>query len=308
MNAYYERTGNSKRISIAEEGPKEQTKEERSEEGITSVPLSITGNKQLLAPPPEGKPITETETASGLFRVVKDSMDPASEVQALVDIGFDVNAYTYTASPILPGTAQRFFTPLHYAARWGKDRAIEALRYWGANANAKLTMRFGKGVFENTALHLAAREGHVEAIKALCEPLINFLGQLTTNAKVNAKDYFLRYTPMHSAAVNGRVEAIEVLHSFGADVNAQDDRGFSPLLLAAERRYMDAVKVLLDLGADVNAKDTNGNTVLETIRSQRNKLQRTDIPPKSNVGVIMDQIKEMDKIIQTLEKAVKKSK
>jgi uncharacterized protein len=52
------------------------------------------------------------------------------------------------------------------------------------------------------------------------------------------------------------------LLSEGADVNAADDDGFTPLHAAASRDSRDIVRLLVDAGADVNAKSKMGETPL----------------------------------------------
>ncbi|MCL2104127.1 MAG: ankyrin repeat domain-containing protein [Kiritimatiellaeota bacterium] len=77
-------------------------------------------------------------------------------------------------------------------------------------------------------------------------------------ANVNAKDVFGR-TPLHWAAICGNIEAIKFLVSQGADVNARDSKGYTPLHQAA-RGNIEAVKFLVSKGADVNAKNILGGT------------------------------------------------
>jgi ankyrin repeat protein len=75
-----------------------------------------------------------------------------------------------------------------------------------------------------TALHVAARYGHVEAIRVLVEELC--MDKEATMAN--------RVTPMHVAAGNGQVEAMEVLVQLGADKDAKDVNGWTPLRWAAD--------------------------------------------------------------------------
>lgn len=50
----------------------------------------------------------------------------------------------------------------------------------------------------------------------------------------------------------------------GADINAADDKGRTPLMAAALVGYADVAKLLLDKGADANAAMNDGGTVLMT--------------------------------------------
>src|ERR1044071_5454728 len=53
-----------------------------------------------------------------------------------------------------------------------------------------------------------------------------------------------------------------LLSSPGADVNARDERGTTPLLEAARYGHDDICRILIAAGADVKAKDNDGKTAL----------------------------------------------
>lgn len=61
-------------------------------------------------------------------------------------------------------------------------------------------------------------------------------------------------TLMHLAAEAGNVNALEALAQAGLDINAMDDRHFTPLMQAAHCGRADAAGRLLELGADKEAK------------------------------------------------------
>ena len=68
--------------------------------------------------------------------------------------------------------------------------------------------------------------------------------------------------PLHWAAYEGQVEAMEALVELGADIEAKMDAGDTPLHTAAVYGHVDAVKALVALGADMQATATDGATAL----------------------------------------------
>ena len=77
---------------------------------------------------------------------------------------------------------------------------------------------------QSTPLHLAARMGHTEAVKALLE----------IHANIEALGDKQR-TPLHLAALWGYAGVIRALIEAGANIKAQDDEQATPLYLAAKR-------------------------------------------------------------------------
>lgn len=89
-------------------------------------------------------------------------------------------------------------------------------------------------------------------------------GDLDAGADVNAGDEDGR-TPLHYAA-NFSCEpgVLRVLVAAGADVNARDRKGTTPLHLACSRDLSPEIpQVLLAAGADPKAKDRLGSTPLD---------------------------------------------
>ncbi|MEU6110697.1 ankyrin repeat domain-containing protein [Streptomyces albidoflavus] len=64
------------------------------------------------------------------------------------------------------------------------------------------------------------------------------------------------------AAVEGDAESLRVLLAGGADPEAADAAGWTPLHFAAQAQAPSAVEVLLAAGASVGAVDGQGNTPL----------------------------------------------
>jgi hypothetical protein len=90
---------------------------------------------------------------------------------------------------------------------------------------------------------------------------------LAGGADVNAKDWLGR-TPLLHACMHGNANpnVLKALLAAGADPNAHDNRGTTPLLAAATGPRGEVgsamLRELLAAGADVNAKDTDGATAL----------------------------------------------
>ena len=73
-------------------------------------------------------------------------------------------------------------------------------------------------------------------------------------------------TPLHLAAYPEMVELF-VRHGAGVDVRAKDGR--TPLLVqAAEAEGLDVMEALLKLGADANAKDDRGQSALDIAKAR----------------------------------------
>jgi ankyrin repeat protein len=88
---------------------------------------------------------------------------------------------------------------------------------------------------------------------------------LAEGANVNAKDDH-GHTPLYTAAGQGHKEMVAFLIEHGAEVNSHPDdgswRGETPLFKAAKNNHKAVVELLLAKGADVNATDSMGRTPL----------------------------------------------
>ena len=112
----------------------------------------------------------------------------------------------------------------------------------------------------DTALHLAAAGYRVEIVQLL----------LAAGADPNATMNHRRSGPLHYAAdgyVNGpvwnagrQVKTIQCLLDAGAEINAGDKNGATPLHRAVRTRCAAAVKYLLERGADATLANKPGST------------------------------------------------
>jgi ankyrin repeat protein len=85
------------------------------------------------------------------------------------------------------------------------------------------------------------------------------LQRLIKTAGVKQKDKH-GTTPLHQAAASGSVEAVRMLVAAGAEVNAANDFGATPLMWAITEP--EKVRILVGAAADVNARSKMGRTPL----------------------------------------------
>ncbi|MGI5116514.1 ankyrin repeat domain-containing protein [Treponema sp. SP13] len=137
-------------------------------------------------------------------------------------------------------------TPLHEAVRYGDIDIAKALLESGADVNAEDNL--GK-----TPVMLVIPEDKREAIYRIL---------IAHKADTTKKDAY-GDTVLHTATMTSLSPVIlELLVASGADVNARNKDGVSPLLIAVQKRNFAHVKFYADRGADINSADKAGDTPL----------------------------------------------
>src|SRR5579863_7064913 len=116
-------------------------------------------------------------------------------------------------------------------------------------------------------LTIAAKEGYTLLVEAL----------LKLGADANCRDHYGR-TSLYYAARNSDIPTAECLVKAGARPNLAVDGQVTPLHKAASA---DMVRLLLSYGADPNAKDCEGRTPLDYARAAGNAVLASVLAPKS---------------------------
>lgn len=139
-----------------------------------------------------------------------------------------------------------------------KDRKkvlIEQFNLFGGKTGAVMAQ-------EEENLREAAKEGNVESINAILGQKYKVKGQEKPIYDVNFTDSQYKYTLLHHAAENGQAGAINALISHGANVDAKNVNGQTPMHRAAQLGHTEAVKALLEAKANPNTLDKSGLTPL----------------------------------------------
>lgn len=118
--------------------------------------------------------------------------------------------------------------------------------------NASLASAYSDDGF--TALHFAAHFGSIAAMQAL----------LTGGAEIEAVTRnFLANMPLHAAAAGGRIEACRLLLRHGADPNAKQHGGYTPLMTAAFANNRELAEMLIARNANIDVRNDEGKTAAD---------------------------------------------
>ncbi|KAL7669687.1 hypothetical protein ACOME3_010333 [Neoechinorhynchus agilis] len=182
----------------------------------------------------------------------------------------DVNAGAFVeATETTPRSGDRQ-TPLHVATSLGFTKCIQFLLANGAEINVMTKSGF-------TPLHLAAKQGNIEAAGILLEkgalPSINSCVKGQTGLSA-----------LHFASKYGHVKFVSLLLHRGAQPDIRGRNGLCPLHIATHYDHANVALVLLRSGASPHSQALNGYTALH-IAARRGHLEITSILLEYNVHV-----------------------
>ena len=119
-----------------------------------------------------------------------------------------------------------------------------------------------------TALHVAARFGHVDCANALIE------GSNHQKANTEMAENSFGWTPLFTACVEGQIGIVELLVSAGADLERLDLSGWTAKEHAALRGHMDIANTLAEVTALPLCSDSPASASLSTTESSTTFAER----------------------------------
>src|SRR6266702_2945228 len=191
----------------------------------------------------------------------------AEAVEVLIRNGADVNARDESNS-----------TPLHLASSEREVDSMQLLIQYGADVNSR-------DKTNSTPLHRGLPRVIPESVQLFIQHWADIAGQgdnfetlgftqdagaktvevlLWHGADVNARDE-RNWTPLHQASSCGWAESMQLLIQHGANVNARDKSNWTPLHLVSSRQSgeIESARFLLEHGANAGAEDDIGRTPYE---------------------------------------------
>jgi ankyrin repeat protein len=137
------------------------------------------------------------------------------------------------------------WTPLHKACMKGHVQVFKELVEYGADIEAKNS-------YDYRPLHFACNRGHLAVVNELLSPndsngaTTSILGKRKsrTGANIEAKDS-KGNTPLHFASLNGHLTVVKALVCGGANILAANNAGRLPIHFAVVERKSAVIKYLL---------------------------------------------------------------
>ncbi|XP_022053337.2 ankyrin repeat domain-containing protein 61 [Acanthochromis polyacanthus] len=228
--------------------------EKRDQLGRTPLHLVITGWPSILITWP--KPDSKFQTAvMGMCRQAEDCL------RTLCENGGNINAKV---------EGQSHHTALHLSVRYKALSAVQILASYGADVNAVDSTGM-------TPLHMAAGILHKDIIACL----------IRQGADINMGTQHSGNTPLHLAVVamatkstktlEDGISCISELLESGAEPNAVNKAGMTPLQEACSMGNKELVDLLLRYGANINKLSKAGENCLFLFLNQRSNVRHSSL-------------------------------
>lgn len=188
-------------------------------------------------------------------------------------------------------TGKTMFNPIHMAARLGLSTVLQCLIDSGCDINSKTDSG-------ETALMICAKYKHEECLRVLAMAgadfgLVNVAGQsvrsiagtnrwsigfqealvyVITAGMIPISSNFSVFSPLMFVAQAGDIEALKALVGTGEfDIDYQDDKGFSAVMITALEDHVEAFRLLVYAGADVKLCNKSGETAITLSALSQNR-------------------------------------
>ena len=295
---------------------------------VIQVSINATETKQSA----ESKEITESKVQTVILPDENITQEYADFITAI--IYGDLEALTKMLKTVpekyINAVTQRGMTPLEFAVTTEghndtslKIKIIQLLIDNGAKVTRDIIKPIRTLFTANNPtlvkeLHKASVEGDLKTVMDILENN-KFIDLEIKEPCYKRTALLLAALETNEKRIQEYIQIVKLLIQYGADVNARDNRGFTPLILSARFSHdkTDIAKILLSAGADVNAQNNYGNTALMEAADHRGGNLVTlllqagaDVNAQNNEGLTALSIAQLFKnnqgIIDMLEEAQSK--
>lgn len=192
--------------------------------------------------------------------------DERNLVAGLIAPGGQDEVTTWMPIIMHPTQPARCFLPIHLAAGEGRLEILKDLIARGADVDGRDDRGRTPIMWACRPIsHSRVHEGNIQCIQLL----------ISKGADIEARSSGLRETALHDCSRYRLIKAASVLIDAGANINAQNRLGDTPLHLACSplekknsEKWLEIAKLLLNAGANRGAKNKEGKTPLDVAKQK----------------------------------------
>jgi hemoglobin len=197
------------------------------------------------------------------FRHMQSMMEAYSGIHRIAPTGWPFEKQFTSA------TRDRFIREVE------RDKTVAALRGLRLETLLHVAASLGAAEFAQTLIHAGAdcdaneREGHTPLYRAVTGEVALLL--LAAGATVDVRSGPAQGTALHQTARHGLESVTQALVDHGAEIDALDAKGQTPLRRAVNCRKIQIVELLIRHGANPHAADRSGITPMMAARTDEMK-------------------------------------